>query len=237
MRCLARDPSQRFASAAELASALRRCKSRPLRWYLAGAAALVLVAVCLALIQPWRKPALSGGDKPRSSPEVRPVKQPPRRDFALKVVLEGGRYDAERKLHLLEDGQFLSLRVEAGKDCYLGVWNVTASGKVIQLFPNDAEPDNHLKAGEVKEIPDHPRTRIKAHTSKGPEQIHVVASTRRWREPEGRRLGPFAVFDTEKEKADWRGLVRGLRELELADLGAQRVAEEVLPIRVLPRQE
>jgi hypothetical protein len=40
------------------------------------------------------------------------------------------------------------------------------------------------------------------------------------------------VFEGDKQRADWRGL---LRELELVDLGTRRVAEEVLPIRVLPR--
>jgi hypothetical protein len=232
-RCLAPDPAARFGSARELADAIRRHRQvRRRTRLLVGAAAALLLATGLAFWAAHNRPGgtheppAGQADTAPHAPDGRKL----RRDFPLKVVLEGGRFDSRRKLHLLDDGQFIAFKVEAARRCYLGIWNVTASGKVIQLFPNEADPDNELPSGEVRAIPGDSGKGLRARASQGREYVHVVAATRPWKAPAARKFGPFDVFDTQEDKKAFAGF---LRELELVDV-AHGISEEVLPFQVLP---
>jgi serine/threonine protein kinase len=240
--CLAKDPSGRFASAAELAGAIRRYQRRPARrraLILAGATAALLLGAAVLWPFAFRQrppdPAPTPGVKaPDDTPDNRPhqPKAPVlRRDFPLAVALVGARFDRARKLHTLANGQTLHFRIKVGRACRVGIWNTLASGKIIQLFPNDRDPDNALRPGQIHHWPRVAGQSIRARTSTAKEIVHIVASTAPWPAVRGRKVGPFDVFASAEEQANLRGM---LRELELVD-DQRAVAEEVLSLQVLPR--
>jgi hypothetical protein len=231
MRCLARDPSNRFASAAELAAAIRRLQHRSRGpWLLAGAAAVVLLATAAIGYGVWGRhaePAPSVVSKPTAFALHHPDGRDLRRDFAVRVELLGGEFDPEAGVLVLKVGQLLKLRLEAAQDCHVGVWDVTDS-KVIQLFPNDDEPDNKVLAGKPRLIPGEKAIRAKAPG--GVEYIHVVASTHPWRPIPGQRMGPFDVFARAEDK---KRCLEALRDLDIVDPD-QAVTEAIVKLQVRP---
>ena len=52
----------------------------------------------------------------------------------------------------LRDGQTVHFFIEAGKDVYVGLWNVTDK-RTIRLFPNEDEEDNFLPTGTARRVP------------------------------------------------------------------------------------
>jgi hypothetical protein len=156
----------------------------------------------------------------------------PYRDFALKVEMSGGVVD-RAGVRLLSAGEEVTFRIEVGRDAYVGIWNVTPDRTIVQLFPNEDEPDHFFRAGQPRTVPRRDIALV-AVPSGGKEQVWVVASTGRWEMPEGRRKGPYLIFETAEEQRQWqqtmeRGFERRKRE-RLA------VAEVVLSYRVLPRK-
>jgi hypothetical protein len=150
------------------------------------------------------------------------------KDFALKVEPLGGVLDEEGRVQVLRVGQRIRFRVEAAQDCFVYLWDVTDS-QVIQLFPNDAEPDNQLRAGQPRLVPG--QKVIQATKSSGVEHLHVVASTHPLlRLPPGQLRGGFEVFAGPQEKT--RAL-EALRDLAVADPG-EAVAEVILRLEVRP---
>jgi serine/threonine-protein kinase len=236
LRCLAPDPSGRFASAAELAEAVRRWQRRRWpRYLLAAAAALLLVAAAglgYRFLPPHPAPtpeaaAKPGPEKPTAMPARLPDGRELRRDFALKVEVLGGELDPDAGVYVLKVGQLLRFRLVAQEDCFVGLWDVTAD-KVIQLFPNGDDPDNRLPKGEPRLVPGAKTIRAKAPS--GVEYVHLVASTRPWRQIPGQRLGPFDVFANPGEK---KRCLEALRDLDLVDPG-EAVAEAIVRLQVRP---
>jgi len=238
-RALQAEPSDRYGTAEELAYALERFLARRRQWAALGAvAAVVLILVSTAIWRPWNRQPTSGPgaggqtsaqDLPtlqRKAPNGRPLRD----EFALKVDLIGGVVDAEKVK--LTVAQRVSLRIDASRDCYVGVWWVDDKGTITQLFPNQYEEDHHLRAGEPRVLPSDPRYAIRATASQGPEYLHVVASTRPWKLPDGQRIGPYAVFETPEERAQWEKQVRGLELVEESDGKTGLVSEVVLPFQV-----
>jgi hypothetical protein len=225
-RCLEPDPARRFASAADLAAAIRRLRRRRRRWLPAAglAAALVVAGMAFALTRPGPPPAPHG-----TTPEV--VRHPDghllRRDFSLKVEPQGGKWDAVNGLHVLQVGQIIRFKVEAPVDCHLALWDV-ADDEVTQLFPNDDEPGNRLKAGEPRLVPG--VKVVKAEEPSTVEYVHFVASVRPLRPPGGQKRGGFETFAGAEE----RDRVLG----ELRKLGAENpndaVTETILRFQVRP---
>src|SRR5262249_46606883 len=116
-------------------------------------------------------------------------------------------------------------RVEAAQDCFVGLWDRTDS-KVIQLFPNDDEPDNRLRAGQPRLLPG--VKTIKARVPSGVEHLYVIASTRPLRPPAGEKREGFEEFAGPKQKTR---LLEALRDMELTDPG-EAVAEVILRFEV-----
>jgi serine/threonine protein kinase len=222
MRCLAKDPSGRFASAADLVQATRRVqRRRRLPWLISTAAALSgLTAGAVWLGQSrWA---------PRTEVTQRPDGTALRQDFQIKVELINSWKDPAGPLYHIAEGNMLSFRIEAQHDCWLAIWYENAEGKMLQLFPNDWEPTHLLLAGKVRLIPgENTEYGIRAKLSKGPERIYVMASTERWTAPAGKKLGPYVVFASPDER-------EALREFEL-EAKSKAVLEKIMPIQVDPR--
>lgn len=224
-------PEKRYATAQTFLQGLEKATQRR-PWHRSpwlGAAAAVMALLFLAI---WytasarRQPIIAS--EPRH-PDGRALRQ----EFPLKVTLLGGKFDPETKVHLLKDGKHISIGIEPSQLCHVGVWNIRPDGKIVQLFPNDADPNNQLNAGEARLIPGNSQKGLVARATTGLEYLHVVASTAPLRLPAApqTRAGPFAVFHSPEEQTRCRTM---LRDLELVD-EPEAVAEEILRIQVRPQ--
>ncbi len=220
-RCLEPDPARRFASAAELASAVRRLRRR--RWLPAAGLAAALLVAGIAFFLPPSGPAPLTTRELDLDPHGRPL----RRDFGLKVEPQGAQWDAARGWYVLKVGQILRFKVEAPVACFVALWDV-ADDEVTQLFPNDAEPDNRLKAGEPRLVPG--VKVVKALEPSAVEHVHFRASVRPLRLPEGQKRGGLETFAGAEERD------RVLKELR--KLGTENpddaVTETILRFQVQP---
>ena len=110
-------------------------------------------------------------------------------------------------------GETVRLAIKANEDAYVTVLNIGASGKVTQLFPNAAQTDNKVKAGETVEIPSTASgAQIKVAGPVGAELIKVIATSK-----------PLAVIpDTQ-----WKQGAGPFRNLE-GDAGALQRDLEVV---------
>jgi hypothetical protein len=156
----------------------------------------------------------------------------PYRDFALKVEMTGGSVD-RTGLRLLNAGEEATFRIEVDRDAYVGIWNVAPDRTIVQLFPNANEPDYLFRAGQPRTVPRRDIALV-AVASGGKEQVWVVASTVRWELPEGRRKGPYLIFETAEEQRQWQQIME--RGFELRKRERMEVAEVVLSYQVLPRE-
>jgi eukaryotic-like serine/threonine-protein kinase len=198
-----------------------------------GASALLVAVGVIPWVRWPRPPGDQGG--PPDGGEV-PVKvkghEPPYRDFDLKVEMTGGSAD-EAGVRLLNEGEEVTFRIEVARDAYVGIWNVAPDGTVMQLFPNELEPDHSFRAGQPRTVPRRDIALV-AVPSGGAEQVWVVASTWRWELPEGRRQGPYLIFETAEEQRNWEQVME--RGFEVRKREAMAVAEVVLTYRVSPRK-
>ena len=199
--------------------------------------ATLLLAAGFILLTPWMWPRRGQGppDGESGRGEV-PVKVKGHetfyRDFALKVEMSGGSVD-RAGVRLLSEGEEATFRIEVERDAYVGIWNVAPDGTVMQLFPNKYETDHLFQAGKPRTVPRRDIA-MKAVLSGGKEQVWVVASTGRWELPEGRRKGPYLIFETAEEQRKWAQIVE--RGFELRKRERMAVAEFVLNYQVSPRK-
>jgi hypothetical protein len=259
MRCLEKEPARRFASAAELVVAIRQWQRARSWWARGlaalGVAALLAVAFAVYLAATRRDPppapelakvpentgSVTNGkkDPPRGGAIQHPKGWPLRQDFALKVAVVDKpgspgagptvrAAGADGKYHFVAGERFL-LRIEPGRDAFVGVWFVDDQKNVVQLFPNRRDTDPFVRGGEVRLVPTDPRLALEATESEGFEYIYIVAATRGWAQPVAvRAAGAEGVYDVVKEE-DLDSLVRGLR---LVEDGPEKLSEAVLPITV-----
>ena len=76
-------------------------------------------------------------------------------------------------------GETLRLAVRSNEDAYVTVLSVGASGRVTQLFPNNYQSDNRIRAGQTLEIPSEAsESRIKVKGPVGIELIKVIATSK-----------------------------------------------------------
>jgi len=76
-------------------------------------------------------------------------------------------------------GEAVRLAIKTNEDAYVTVLNIGASGKVTQLFPNAAQTDNKVKAGETVEIPSSASgAQIRVAGPVGGELIKVIATSK-----------------------------------------------------------
>jgi hypothetical protein len=146
----------------------------------------------------------------------------------LKVEMSGGSVD-RAGVRLLRAGEEATFRIEVERDAYVGIWNVAPNRTIRQLFPNEDEPDHYFRAGQPRTVPRHDLA-LEAFPSGGKEQVWVVASTRLWALPEGRRKGPYLIFETAEEQRQWVQIME--RGFELRKRKRMAVAEVVLSYQV-----
>ncbi len=259
MELLASDPAARPPSAADVARRLSAVaagqpasradpppatvpptpagRRRKRALLVASAVALLVVTGAAVDLRWFRGPP--GADDTTAPPEsVRPAagSAPLRRDFDLTVEMRGGKAGPSGAVHFTE-GDVVSLRVAAGRDGYLTLWLVEAGGEVTQLFPNEFENDNRVRAGKPVTVPGNARYAIRATPSRGTDHLLAVASTQRWAMARGQQAGPYVVFRTAEERGRWAEALRGLELTPLPgpDAEAWMVSEVKIAFRVAPR--
>ena len=98
----------------------------------------------------------------------------PIKSGSLEILTILDRQDATYAL-----GETVRLAVKANEEAYVTVFNVGASGKVVQLFPNAFQTDNRVKAGETVEVPAAASgTQIRVSGPVGAELIKIVATSK-----------------------------------------------------------
>jgi serine/threonine protein kinase len=266
MKCLAKDPSRRFASAGEFAATLAELDASDQSWFrrienrvgkktvrtaLVLAAALLL-SVPVGLWAVLRDPdsamnQQSNGQAGKSTTdgeETKPVDRPLRNEFTIKVDMPGQRRDDAGKW-LLVDGDSIAIQLEVARDSYVGVWYVDQAGDILQLFPNADDRDHLVRAGQPRLIPGNKRYSIQATPADGPEYIHVLASTRRWApfvgEKEGAE-GVYTAFKNPERRRSWEeglGQLRGLKLVPKEGGDGEQVSasELIVPFVVTPREK
>jgi hypothetical protein len=161
-------------------------------------------------------------------PALKPLPLPEkmRSDFGLEVELIGGRPGEDGVRQLVAE-EVVKFKVKVDRDAYVGVWSVNGNGTLSQLFPNENEKDHLFKAGQARLVP---LTEAEATPSTGTDHIWVQASTKPWDPDEGERVGPFLLFQTQRQREQW---ARSRRDIRLRPAGT--LSEAVLPFRVSPR--
>ena len=76
-------------------------------------------------------------------------------------------------------GESLRIGIKSNEDAFVTVFNIGASGKITQLFPNGFQADNRINAGETLEVPSKSsESHIKVGGPVGIELIKVVATSK-----------------------------------------------------------
>jgi hypothetical protein len=175
---------------------------------------------------PAATPAAAAARADAAPPAAEPPPALARHDFRVQVEMLGSRPGPDGVLRLVA-GQEVRFRVTVERDAYVGLWTFDPQGKATQLFPNDAEPDHLVKAGEPRVVPGKEYA-IVAEAGSGVEQVRVVASSKPWDLRLGQHEGPFRLFKTGAELAE----LEQQRGLVLKSKTA--VTEESLTYRVAP---
>jgi len=75
------------------------------------------------------------------------------------------------------DGDSIEIHVQGNRDFYARIVDITSSGEIIQLLPNDYRRTNFFEAGKVYKIPDQgDHFDLKVTPPYGDDQIVVYAS-------------------------------------------------------------
>jgi hypothetical protein len=74
------------------------------------------------------------------------------------------------------DGEYMTLRLYAARDCYFQITHVDVDGNTQVIYPSSSRDNNFIHAGEMRQIPDNTRFRLRAPF--GEEYILVAAYDR-----------------------------------------------------------
>ncbi|MFH1009472.1 MAG: DUF4384 domain-containing protein [Candidatus Latescibacterota bacterium] len=117
-------------------------------------------------------------------------------DFAMTVKLNKDSF---------RDGDEMSMRIQASKDCYLTVLNLAANDTVYVLLPHAYRNDPFISGGQAVEVPNAEERaigiRYRVHMSEGrdtdTEVIKVIATKKRYEFGKGlERAGGFSIVPT-----------------------------------------
>ena len=75
-------------------------------------------------------------------------------------------------------GETIKISVQPTRDCYITIIDITTSGKVYVLFPNEYEKDNFVRAGQKFTIPSVDTYEIEVGGPPGIETIKAIATTK-----------------------------------------------------------
>jgi hypothetical protein len=81
------------------------------------------------------------------------------------------------------DGEYMTMRVYAEKDCWFKILHVNAEGALQTLYPRGSRDNAFIRAGETRSIPD--TTRFRMEKPYGEEYILAAAYTEPFRENAG----------------------------------------------------
>jgi len=266
LKCLQKVPADRYFSALALAEALRqyaRGTTAPsgrrlpwLRWgpesrFVAAAVLVVMAAgfgwwvvgggwqVFPSPVTRHPSPTTHHSDPPVGDlDEIVPAK-PTRQDFSLKVELVGST-PGPNGLCQLVNHQQLAVRLKVDVDAYVGVWAINAHGTVLQLFPNKYEPDNLVRAGQVRLVPglDREDYSLAVERSAGAGRVWAVALTSPWKPRPGKQEGPWTVFRTAQEREELKRDIIIKTVKPRPDVGNKAgLSEEIITYRVNPAKQ
>ena len=107
----------------------------------------------------------------------------------------------DRPTYTYAVGEPVRIWVETNRDAYVTVLNTDPVGETTQLFPNEYQSNNFIRANRAVEVPDpDSQSRIVVTGEVGDELLKIVASTRPVSLFEARQLtgaGPFQVVRTQ----------------------------------------
>jgi serine/threonine protein kinase len=169
-----------------------------------------------------------------------PDGRPLRMDFPLEVLV----VEQIRKTNgwiEMQVGEEIAVQVEARQTCYIYVWMIQPEA-ALQVFPNEAESNQRLLAGDRRRIPGPPdvpgqaaQTLVADSSSTGLEYLHVVASDLPIEGLAGSSFGPYSLLRGKDEVVQLAGKLRdfSLRDrTDLLDATQASISEVIIPIRV-----
>ena len=130
-----------------------------------------------------------------------------------KVAKEKGRVDPDFRVGVelnrdsFRDGDEMTMRIWASKDCYLTVLNLAANDTVYVLLPHEYRVDNFIAGGQTVEVPNGAERaigiRYRVHLLEGQdaaiELIKVIATKKRYDFGKGlEKVGRFPIVPTPK---------------------------------------
>jgi len=239
LRAMQAEPDRRYSSVEAMACELERAVAEPrcLKRILAavvGTAAVAAVAFGLWSMR---------GDKPVGPDPIPPVVseteridpardvlgRPLRHDFPLEFEVLGHDVGEDHRV-VLTEGEHATFRIEAERDCFVGIWLVDQDNAPIQLFPDEHDNDHFVAAGEPRIVRGGSGYAFTMTASEGPEYLHVVAFSERWEAPSGPRQG----FVTPDEISQWRPPVKSVK---IEKDQSPPMAELFLLLHVRPKPE
>jgi hypothetical protein len=160
------------------------------------------------------------------------------KDFGIKVEIVGDKVAPPLNgVYRLADRQAVQCRIQLDNDAYVGVWNYQADGTVVQLFPNELEKNYLVKKGESRLVPGNEVGDFEVQLASGAEYLLVIASTEPWDKVQGEKQGPFAVFNSLKDRERLQSHLTQTRAMVLRPLSKgpkPMLAETVLKYEVAP---
>jgi hypothetical protein len=242
LRAMQRAPEDRYPTADAMAADLERFAARR-EWVkplvvMAGVTVLIVAEVFWVVTRndgrqnpptPTDSRRLTQAAPPETHVTAVYPERPLRHDFPFACELLG--HEGASADVTLTEGQQIAFRLSSEHDCYVGIWHVADDGTVTQLFPNKHDNDQFVEAGKPRVVPGQRAYAIRATVSKGPEFLHVVATTQAWDSALGQEHGPYIVFATPAERDRWREQVKSL---VLEDDTSAKIAERVFRLTVVP---
>jgi hypothetical protein len=159
-------------------------------------------------------------------------------DFPIDFQIIGGPYPTVNGVMQIPLGSEVRYSIKADnvdRDVYIGVWDCKANGEMMQLIPLDGKPIPVLKKGEHLMIPEKPTESFEVVAGSGTECLLVMACTKPWDIPTGKKDGPFAVFNTGGDKQRLIGALSIPRSMRFkAEAEKPLLSEKVIKYQVVP---
>ncbi|MCI0700264.1 MAG: protein kinase [Planctomycetia bacterium] len=210
---------------------------------LSVAALLLIGTIAFLATRDGNKNTETPPDNPKAAPVTPDAEKfawpaATRADFRLDVVLQApaAKKEADGTL-LLTAGTPMEVHLTADRDCRVSVWAIDPAGKVLRLFPNTDEPDDHLTANRERVIPGNKAYTLETTPTEGAgvERLRVIATTGAQPVfPAGAKKERFTFYGTNPEREQLASAVRGIviKKAEAGTPSVGDVAEREILFRV-----